>query len=115
MWNLKRRSLTPLSTLMETKDTIVVELDLPRVRKQDIQVTLNENQLEIRASLHTHICFERWGTVQRSCEFRSFRKVISLPHPVSADRTRATFKKGILQIEFQKRMDIDHRIPIEEN
>ncbi|UCH38208.1 MAG: Hsp20/alpha crystallin family protein [Candidatus Bathyarchaeota archaeon] len=114
LWDLKRRSLVPLSTLTETNDAIVVELDLPRVRKQDIHIKLVEDTLEIQAALHTHIRFERWGTVQQSCEFRLFHKVISLPQPVRMDQTHATFKKGILRIDLQKRTETEHRISITE-
>jgi HSP20 family protein len=114
LWDLKRRSLVPLSTLTETNDAIIVELDLPRVRKQDIHIKLVEDTLEIQAVLHTHIRFERWGTIQQNCEFRSFYKVISLPQSVKTDQTHATFKKGILRIELRKRTETEHRISITE-
>jgi len=113
MWDLRRGSLEPLASVSETEDKVVVEVDLPLVKRSDIKLRLVEEGLEVEASLTRCVRFERWGTVQRSCEFRSLYKIVSLPVPVVAEGARATFKRGILRIELKKRKEIDYRIPIE--
>lgn len=113
MWDLTRGSLEPLANVQETEDRVVVEVDLPLVRKKDIRLRLVEDGLEVEASLLRCVKFERWGTVQRSCEFRSFYKVVPLPSPVVAEGTRATFRRGILKVELKKRKETEHRIPLE--
>jgi HSP20 family protein len=113
MWNLKRGSLAPLTSVSETKDKVLVEVDLPLVKKNDIRLKLVEEGLEVEASLTRCMRFERWGTVQRSCEFKSFYTIIPLPSPVVTEGVRATFKRGILKVELKKRKDIEHRILIE--
>ena len=64
------------------------------------------------AELKRCIKFEHWGTNQSSCEFRSIYKLIPLSSPVSIDRAKATFKRGILRVEINKRKKIDYKIPI---
>lgn len=112
MWDLQRHSLEPLASTSETDDEVIVEVDLPLVKKDDIALRLIEEGLEIEASLTRCVRFERWGTVQRSCEFRSFYKIVPLPSPVVPDGTTATFKKGILRINLKKKKEIEYRIPI---
>ena len=104
MWNYGRESLVPLTRILETEEKIIVEVDLPLVRKKDIHLRFIEGGLEIKASLTQCIRFERWGTVQRSCKFKSFYKLIPLPNQVVREGAKATLRKGILQVELKKRI-----------
>ena len=113
MWDLNRRSLRPLTSVSETEDKVIVEVDLPLVKKKDIRLRLIEEGLEIEASLSRSVKFERWGTVQRSCEFRSFYTIMPLPSPVVTEGVKASLNKGILRVELRKRKEVDYRIPIE--
>ena len=113
MWNLTRKSFEPLTIVSETEDKVIVEADLPLVRKEDVQLRLVEQGLELEASLTRYIKFERWGTVQKSCEFRSFYKVIPLPSPIVTNGIKATFKKGLLRVELKKKGDAEYKIHVE--
>jgi HSP20 family protein len=112
MWDLQRGSLAPLVSVSETEDRVIVEVDLPLVKKKDIHLRLVEGGLEVEASLTKCVRFERWGTVQRSCEFRSFYRIVSLPSPVVAEGVTAVFNRGILRVELKKRSEVEYRIPI---
>lgn len=112
MWDLRRGSLAPLVSVSETEDRVIVEVDLPLVQKKDIRLRLVEEGLEVEASLTRCVRFERWGTVQRSCEFRSFYRIVSLPGPVVSEGATAAFKKGILRVELKKRREVEYRISI---
>lgn len=112
MWDLRRGSLAPLVSVLETEDLVIVKVDLPLVKKKDIHLRLVEGGLEVEASLTKCVRFERWGTVQRSCEFRSFYRIVSLPSPVVAEGVTAVFNRGILRVELKKRRDVEYRIPI---
>jgi HSP20 family protein len=113
MWNFHQRSLTPLTTVIETESTVIVEVDLPLVSKKDIQIRLIEQRLQIEASLRECLRYERWGTIQRDCEFTTFYASIPLPTLVSKERATATFRRGLLRIELSKQRATTHRIPIE--
>lgn len=112
MWDLQRGSLAPLVSVSETEDRVIVEVDLPLVKKKDIHLRLVEGGLEVEASLTKCVRFERWGTVQRSCEFRSFYRIVSLPSPVVAEGVTAVFNRGILRVELKKRREVEYQIPI---
>ncbi|MFH0749160.1 MAG: Hsp20/alpha crystallin family protein [Candidatus Bathyarchaeota archaeon] len=113
MWDLTRKSLEPLTNISETEDKVIVEVDLPLVKKKDVQLRLTSNGLEIEASLQRCMKFERWGTIQRSCEFKTFYKMVALPSLVISEGAKATFTKGILKIELKKIRTTEHKIYIE--
>ena len=112
MWDITRGSLEPLTYISETEDTIIVEVDLPMVKKGDIHLRLIDEGLEIEASLYKCVKFERWGTIQKDCEFRSFYKRILLPNPVSTEGSKAIFKRGILKVTLKK-IKGEHKIYVE--
>lgn len=113
MWDIKRQSLVPLANVHETEDKVIIEIDLPLVKKRDIHLRLVEKGIEIEASFERCVQFQNWGTIQRNCEFRSFYKMIPLPTQVVPEGAKATSKKGILRIELKKRKKKEYTIPIE--
>jgi len=113
MWNLQRRSLEPLTSTSELEEKVIIEVDLPLVSKKNIKLRLINEGLEIEASLSRCVKFERWGTIQRSCEFRSFYKIVPLPHQVVPENAKATFKRGILRVELKKMKRDKYEIHIE--
>ena len=103
MWDIKSKSLEPLAYLKETEDKVIITVDLPLVKKKDIKINLVDNVLEVDATMQRCIKFQRWGTIQRQCEFESFYKAIKLPSGVNTDQIKAKFEKGILIIEVPKK------------
>jgi HSP20 family protein len=112
MWDISASQLEPLAHLTETEDKITVSVDLPLVKKEDIKLNVTGDVLEVDAKMQRCIKFERWGTVQRNCEFKSFRKVLKLPSEVIPEEAKAKFKQGILTVELPKRVR-RHKIEIE--
>jgi len=112
MWNLRKRSLEPLTYIRETEDQVIVEMDLPMVKKEDINLRLANDALEVEATLNRSISFHAWGTVQRRHEFKHLYKSVSLPSPVTPEESRATYKMGILRVELKKKKEKKHKIPI---
>ncbi len=104
MWDVKNKKLEPLAHLQETEDKVIITVDLPLVKKKDIKLNVSDDILEVDASMQRCIRFEKWGTVQRQCEFESFYKAIRLPRGVNVDEMKARFEKGILTIEVPKKI-----------
>lgn len=102
MWDLKNRRLEPLAYMNETKDRVIITVDLPLVKKKDIKIDISDGTLEINATMQRCIRFSKWGTSQRKCEFESFYKAMKLPIGANTDKAKATFEKGILTIEVPK-------------
>ncbi|MCX8205142.1 MAG: Hsp20/alpha crystallin family protein [Candidatus Nezhaarchaeota archaeon] len=105
-WDLERCYLEPLIDVEEREDYVVVTADLPCVeRKEDIRLDVTEDSLVLEAYMARGFRLDRWGTVQREVEFKSFKKVVRLPAKVDPEGARATFKNGILRVLLPKKVE----------
>jgi len=89
--------------MYETPTELVVKIELPGVKKEDVDVSIRDNYLVVRAEKkqeqeenkeHVHV-------VERV--FGKFERVIPIPTDVDIDNAKASFKEGILEIRFPKR------------
>jgi len=102
-WDIKNRCLEPLVCVEEDDREIIITVDLPYVKKQDISVHVTEHALEIKAVMEKAYKFHRWGTVQRGIEFNSFWRVIELPGNIIPGKAEAEFSRGVLKVRLPKR------------
>lgn len=102
--DISKRELKPLVHISETEDEVVVTIDLPYVRKEDIKLSANENMLKVEAPARQRIKLRRWGPYQREVEFECFRRTITLPTLVDPEGAKARFKDGILQVFLPKKI-----------
>jgi HSP20 family protein len=96
------RNWSPPADIYETRDDLVVSVELPGVKEKDVQLTIVGDILTLRgqrgssaeAREENYHRIERWsGTFERHVE---------LPVPVKADQVRATYKDGVLEIRLPK-------------
>jgi HSP20 family protein len=92
---------TPPLDLYQTNDNLVAVLEIPGMRKEDIEISLHDGMLTIAG--------ERQGqspegeSTERSERFSGkFRRSISLPTRVDAGKVGATYKDGILVVTLPK-------------
>jgi len=99
----ERGFLEPLVELREGRDEIVVTVDLPFVRKEDVSVYVTERYLEIEAKMSREITFERWSIMRRELSFNSYQRRLRLPAEVKPEEVRARFRGGLLTIHLPKK------------
>lgn len=101
----------PSTNIVETRDSLVIEMELPGVAKEDVAITLVNNQELIikgfknqpRLEPVTYYLFER--------EFGAFYKRIVIDFPLDTGTVRSLMENGVLTIEVRKRRD--SRIDVE--
>lgn len=103
-WDPDECCLEPLTNYIETENEIIVTADLPYVKKDEIDIHVTDDMLDLQAKLDQTVNFSQWGTVQRRVEFSKFHKHIKLPSGVDSDNISATFKSGILEIRLPKKV-----------
>jgi HSP20 family protein len=91
--------LVPLSHFTEKNSKWILEVDLPGVKKNNIDVTITSGHLVIKAKLEESYRVSRHGYVT---EFEYFKKVIGLPPHVNTKKIETKFKNGILTITILK-------------
>ena len=86
----------------ETENEIRISAELPGVKEDDIDVSLNDDLLTIRGEKR----FERkdekenFHFVERS--FGTFQRSIRLPFAVNPDQVQASFENGVLTVTLPK-------------
>ena len=90
--------------IRDKKDEYDIRAELPGVKKEDLDIDLNENYLTIRAKkIEEHNEEEKDGSYKKS-EFKygEFSRNIYLPQDVDAEHIDATLEHGILKIKAPK-------------
>ena len=96
------KELVPLSHIKERHSSWILEVDLPLVDKKNIEVTLSEEHLTVKARLTKTYCISRGSSVT---EFDYFKKTIKLPSGINTKQISAKFKNGILKITMPRLAD----------
>lgn len=87
----------PPVDVLRTSDSIVVRVDLPGMKKEDLDLTVVNNRLVIRGEKKHEQ--EEGKNVHRVERFYgSFERVIDLPNPVDSEKIGATFRDGVLEV-----------------
>lgn len=92
----------PLLDLYESPDGLVMEVDLPGVCVDDIQVVVSHNQVTI-GGVRRSACDSQRGRylrVERSTA--GFQRVIPLPSAINPHAAWARYVRGVLRVTFPK-------------
>ncbi|MCS7057880.1 MAG: Hsp20/alpha crystallin family protein [Meiothermus sp.] len=87
--------------LYETDDSLVVEMAVPGLRKEDLEVRLEGNQLTVRGTYPEAPSNERRYWV-RGLPRGNFIQSITLPASVEVDKIQATIADGLLRLSLPK-------------
>jgi HSP20 family protein len=92
----------PALDISERKDAYLMTVELPGVKLDDLQITLEDGLLTIQGERHfAHDSSEQqFHRVER--RYGAFRRSITLPTHVQADAVEATVEDGVLQIMVPK-------------
>lgn len=91
---------TPLADLSETEDAYVLEVDVPGVRREDMDIQVSERELTITGELKER---EREGNVRhRTRRTGRFEYRALLPEDVKAEDVSATLEDGVLTLTIPK-------------
>jgi HSP20 family protein len=92
----------PMVDVFEEKDDIVVKAELPGMDKENIEVNLTDHTLTIKGEKkkEEEVKKENYYRAERS--YGSFLRSLQLPKEVHADKVKASFKNGILEVRMPK-------------
>lgn len=86
----------------ETDKDILVRIEVPGVKKEDLQITIDGNMLylsgEKRIERESHD--SNYHIMERA--YGAFHRAIPLPRNVTTDDAEATYKNGVLKIHLPK-------------
>src|SRR4051812_47642433 len=93
---------SPALDVSDDKDNLVVKVELPGMKKEEIDLSLHDGVLTISGERkHEHESKE--GESFRSERyFGKFQRSVTLPAAVDGNKVNATYKDGILTVELPK-------------
>lgn len=86
----------------ETKEKLVVKARTAGVNKNDLDVSISDNQLTIRGTLSSGSEDGVENYFLQECYWGEFSRTIALPVPVKEEEIEAVLKDGVLTISFGK-------------
>lgn len=110
-WPLTRRAATtpegatmwtPRVDVFEKDGDLVVKAEAPGMKKEDIEITLDEGMLVIRGHKHAEQEVKEESYYRMEQRYGSFYRRLALPFETTAEAISATYADGILEIRIPK-------------
>lgn len=86
----------------ETKERLVVKARTAGVNKNELDVSISDNQLTIRGTLSAGTEDGVENYFLQECYWGEFSRTIALPVPVKEEEIEAVLKDGVLTVSFGK-------------
>lgn len=100
---------SPKVDIFENKESLVLEAELPGMKRDDFELTIENNVITLKGERNFEKKTENdnYHRVERS--YGSFTRSFTLPNTVSAEGAKAEFKDGILHVSLPKREETKAR------
>lgn len=92
---------SPVLDLYQNKDNVIARLELPGMRKEDIEISLHDGTLSVSGERKIESAAAE--KVERSERYvGKFRRSITLPSRIDAGKVSASYRDGILSVILPK-------------
>ena len=100
--NAEALAWQPAVNVYEDKDHLAIEVQLPGIDLNDIELSVNEQTLHLRGERKAETEKPKEGYQFREAHYGAFSRSFSLPNTVNSDEVKATYDKGVLTITIPK-------------
>jgi HSP20 family protein len=90
---------SPHLEVFERNGKLVIEADLPGVKRDDVNVQIEQDAIIIQGQRQQQSENNNQGYYHSERSYGSFYRMIPLPEGVNTDDATATFRNGVLEIE----------------
>jgi HSP20 family protein len=94
--------LAPNIDVGETDKEVRIEAELPGVSEKEVEVSLNDDVLTVRAEMRQERKEDREGVHVSERAFGTFQRSLRLPFQVNPDQVQARFENGVLKVTIPK-------------
>lgn len=92
----------PRLDLINQDEKMLIHLDLPGMSKDDIEVNLFENHIEISGERKASTQEKGEGYYIAERSFGTFKRIVSLPAKANIDKAEISYDNGVLEIIIPK-------------
>ena len=93
---------TPALDLYQNNDNVVAIVELPGMRKEDIEISLHDGTLTIAGERKSETQGNGENANRTERFSGKFRRTVTLPTRVDSNKVNATYKDGILTVTLPK-------------
>lgn len=111
-----RNAVTPSVDIFDEDDDLVIKADLPGIRKEEIDTTIAGHIVTLSGEKKQDEEVEKKNYYRKERSYGSFTRSFHLPVEVQADKAKAKFENGVLEIRIPKTEEAkkkEKKIPIE--
>jgi len=103
----------PLADIIESDEAITIITDLPGVKKEDVEINITEDTLDIVAKFEDEVTDEGTNYVKKERSYGETRRTIALPDKIDVKKASAKFKNSVLTVELPKILEEKHKVDID--
>jgi HSP20 family protein len=103
------QGFVPALDLSETEEGYTVEVAVPGLNPEDLQITVENNVLTIKGEVRHQSDQKKRNFHRVERRFGSFQRTIALPSTVKADAINASLAGGILKLDIPKAEEVKPR------
>ena len=93
----------PRCDVREAKDHYLVSFDMPGVKKDDIKIEVQNNQLAISGERRYELKEEEGeSTLRHERSYGKFERTFTLPSTINAEKIEAHYEDGVLSVALPK-------------
>jgi HSP20 family protein len=100
------RNWAPAVDLYETKDDLVLTMEVPGVREKDVSVSITGDLLSIKGERRFEHDVKEKQLLHVERAYGKFERLVQLPIPVQADKVKASYRDGVLEVRLPKTEEI---------
>lgn len=93
----------------ENDSAFVVKASVPGVKRDDLDVTINENTLTIRGEVQADDSFEEGQYHVRERRYGTFSRSMTLPRTIDREAIDADYDNGVLTLTLPKTEELQPR------
>jgi HSP20 family protein len=100
------RMWAPAVDMWETKDDLVLSFEIPGVREKDVSVSITGDLLTVKGErrFDRDVKDESYHRLERV--YGKFERNVQLPMAVQADKVRAVYRDGVLEVTLPKAEEV---------
>ena len=102
LWGDAERGWAPAVDMVDRKDEIALLVDLPGLTEKDVEVTVQDGTITIKGERKAETEEKKDDDYYCERSYGSFLRSLPLPTGVEAEKVKATFKNGVLEVHLPK-------------
>jgi HSP20 family molecular chaperone IbpA len=95
---MPRGGWVPQVAVFQRGDELVVSVDLPGIRREDVQIDIDDRAVTIRGERRQTTSERAEGVLRSECSYGRFLRSVPLPEGANAAAARAAMRSGVLEI-----------------